>query len=94
MLTEPEVNNCLSVIAQVFSLPFCYNCFDYSYRDKLEFNRFIQLNQHGGTPNLVTQFVFFRNVVCSIAFIISYLTLAKCKAAILKFKAPAIVISR
>ena len=88
------MNNCFGVIAQVFSKivvnvsPFCYSCFDYSYREKLEFNRFISLNRQkphyffmkGGTPNLVARFVFFRIVVCSNEFISSCLTFTKCKA--------------
>ena len=41
------MHNFFSVIIQVFSkivvnlVPLCYNCLDYSYRDELEFNRFI-----------------------------------------------------
>ena len=48
----------------------------------------------GSTPNEIAHFVFFRILVCSSAFLSSRLTLAKCKAAILKSSALAIITSR
>ena len=87
------MNNCFSVIAQMFSktvvnsVPFCYNCFDNSAKTS-------SISYERCTPNVIANFVFITIVVCSIAFISSCRSLTKCKAAILKFSVPAIITSR
>ena len=104
----PVIVNCSInvqlLLNSVFLLiPFYYNCFDYSYQDKLPVLTriyqvyIIQLAKRfifffwRVTPNLVAFFAFLKIVFCAIVFITPCLTFTKCKLTISKCCTPAII---
>ena len=99
MFTEPEVNNCFRVIAQVLSSSVVNRFVVETILLQLAFNRFKYFDQQklhifllkSVTPNLEVSFVLFRVVFSFISLITPCVTWKKREAAILKFSIPALI---